>query len=283
MTQAANQPLSRDGVTARTLPPEELREARRSLLENGYVAFRNVVSKEKLSDLRTRIMDEYERAKGTGGLFSGGGAISGHLNCFPGEESRFVYEAVEEHGIVDLIQSVSPQSIEPLHVGCNLNLPNSVPQHYHIDGPFATSFFVVNIAVVDTDLVNGAIDVLPGTHKTFYKYWRFALERKYRLTTRLPLRQGDVLVRLSTVWHRGMPNHSSIPRPMVALTLGEKNRPVVNPDPFRINGGRIMFYPNWYRTNFLGRLRERTFVTAPFTYSAYRFVSSLFGDKGYSP
>jgi Phytanoyl-CoA dioxygenase (PhyH) len=283
MSQPANQVTSPEGIGPRALSHDDLEQSRRSFREHGYVAFRNVVSKERLSALRTRLIDEYERVRDTGNLFSGGGAISGHLNCFPGEESRFAYDAIQQHGIVDFIRSVTAKSIDPLHVGCNLNLPNSVPQHYHIDGPFATGFFVVNVAVVDTDLVNGAIDVLPGTHKRFYKYWRFALERKDRLTTRLPLWQGDVLVRLSTLWHRGMPNNSNAPRPMVAFTLGETNRPVVNADPFRINGGKIMFYPNWYRTNFLGRLRERTFVTAPFTYSAYRFVSSLFGDKGYSP
>jgi len=32
----------------------------------------------------------------------------------------------------------------------------------------------------------------------------------------------------------------------------------------------------------VGQLRERTFVAAPITYSAYRFVRSLVGNKGYA-
>ena len=46
-------------------------------------------------------------------------------------------------------------------------------------------------------------------------------------------------------------------------------------------GAEIEFRQNWYRPDLLGRLRERTFVAAPITYSAYRFVRSLYGTKGY--
>lgn len=253
----------------------------REFAENGYVILRNVVSKDELSELRAAIIDEFERAKKSGDLFSGGGAISGHLNCFPGERSRFAYEALARGGIPALIEDLYPGSRAALNVGCNLNLPKSVVQHYHSDSAFLEAYMVVNVAVVDTDLVNGAIDVIPGTHKTFYKYWRFAVERPQRLRVRLPLSQGDVLLRASTLWHRGMPNLASAPRPMIAMTFGDR-RATHPADPFRANDGKIMFYPNWYSPNALGRLRERTFVAAPFTYSAYRFVRSLFGNKGYA-
>jgi hypothetical protein len=255
---------------------------RRSFGEDGYFILRNVVSKEKLSRLGSRILEEFERAKGTGSLFSGGGLMSGHLNCFPGEESRFVYEELQERGIIDVIRAVFPKAERAPNVGCNLNLPGSVPQHYHFDSNYFTKDFVLaNIAVVDTDLANGALDVLPGTQKKFYKYWRFALERPYRLSTRIPLDQGDVLVRSSNLWHRGMPNNSSTPRPMLALRWEDGGS--LDEDPFRVQGRQIAFHANWFRTNMLGRLRERMFVTAPVSYAAYRFVRSLVGNKGYAP
>jgi ectoine hydroxylase-related dioxygenase (phytanoyl-CoA dioxygenase family) len=245
---------------------------------DGYVIVSSVVSKDKLSALRSQLIGEFERSKASGALFQGGGSISGHLNCFPGNDSRFVYDELKEHGVIDLVKSLYSRSMA-LRVGLNLNLPKSVAQHYHMDGLFMEDFIIVNVAVVDTDLVNGAIDVLPGTHKRFYKYWRYALERQYRRTTRLPLKQGDVLIRTSRLWHRGMPNLGPAARPMLALTFGETCAPT--DDPFQANGGKIAFEPNWFRTNMLGRLRERTFVTAPITYSAYRFVRSLVGNKGY--
>ncbi len=266
----------------RPLTEDERRRFKQSFEDDGYFIVRNVVSKEKLSVLRATLMDEFESARRSGRLISGGGGISGHLNSFPGEGSRFAYDALVARGIVDLIRDIYPGSIGTPNVGCNLNLPKSVAQHYHVDSSFLDHFMVVNVALVDTDLANGAIEVTPGTHRKFYKFWRFAVERPHRFSKRLPLGQGDVLVRASTLWHRGMPNHTTTPRPMLAFTLGQGQSEQQRLDPFRVNDGKIMFYENWYRPNMLGRLRERTFVVAPFTYSAYRFVRSLFGNKGYA-
>jgi len=260
---------------------DEIEKHRDDYQRDGYVVFRNVVSKDKLAELTRTLSEEFERAKSSA-LFSGGGTISGHLNCFPGESTRFIYEELERYGIVDLVKEFSPKSASHFNVGCNFNMPGSVAQHYHADGLFLEDFVVVNTAVVDTDLGNGAIDLLPGTHKRFYKYWEFAVQRLGRLTTRIPMQRGDVLMRSSVLWHRGMPNYTSTPRPMVALTFGEKHHNAVDGDPFRHNDGKIMFQPNWYTPSALGRLRERTFVAAPITYDAWRFARSLYGNKGYA-
>jgi ectoine hydroxylase-related dioxygenase (phytanoyl-CoA dioxygenase family) len=274
----------RESPAPQRLSHDEREAFRRGYDENGYYIFRNLVPGDALSALRGRLSEAFERAEREGGLFAGGGRISGHLNCFPGAESRFAYEAIERRGIVDLVRACLPGLQGTLRVGCNFNLPNSVPQHYHVDSQFLDEFVVVNVAVVDTDLVNGAIDVLPGTHKQFYRYWQFAARRLNRLTTRLPLKRGDVLVRSSNLWHRGMPNRSAAPRPMLAFTFGDGERrakPGPAADPFQVDAGKITFHPNWYRPNLAGRLRERTFVAVPITYATYRFVRSLFGTKGY--
>jgi len=261
--------------------PIDPEQVRRSFARDGYFVFRNVVSKGELADLRLKILAEYDRTVHTGSLFSGGGRISGHLNCSPGGAARFAYDTLVEHGILEVAKEILPRARGAVRVGCNLNLPGSVAQHYHTDGLFLEDFMVVNVAAVDTTIENGAIDVLPGTHRKFYKYWRFAFERPYRGTTRLPLSQGDVLIRTSNLWHRGMPNLTSVPRPMLAFTLGERRDDDAARDPF-LNGSTITFEKNWYSDDLLGRLRERTFVKAPFTYNAYRFVRSLYGNKGYA-
>jgi ectoine hydroxylase-related dioxygenase (phytanoyl-CoA dioxygenase family) len=149
-----------------------------------------------------------------------------------------------------------------------------------MDGIFLQSYVIVNVCVVDTDLNNGAIDIVPRTHKRFYRYWEFAAQRVYRDSTRLPMSQGDVLIRLSTLWHRGMPNHTQNARPMLAVTLGEKG--VDTDDPLAYARGQVEFQANWFKTSLLGQLRERTTVMAPITYSAYRFAHSLISNKGYA-
>jgi Phytanoyl-CoA dioxygenase (PhyH) len=247
--------------------------------KDGYLVFRNLVSPERLSALHQQLAKAFDEAKRSGQLFSGGGTISGHLNCFPGEASRFAYEALESHGIVELVRTLFPKATRMPNVGCNFNLPHSVAQHYHADRNFLDHFMIANVAVVDTTIANGAIDIIPGSHQKFYKYWRFAVERVARGSTRIEMKQGDVLVRTSNLWHRGMPNVTDTPRPMVAFTWEDGGS--AQADPFKAEGGKIAFRQNWYRPTRIGRLRERTFVTAPITYSAYRFVTSLYGTKGY--
>jgi hypothetical protein len=258
------------------LSAERIGEIRHELDERGYVVLRGVVPQARIDAFTTELMSDYRESD----KFKGGGTFSGHLNCFPGEHSRFFYDEIESYGIVDAIHSIRPDQPNDVRATLNFNLPGSVAQHYHADGLYTDDFLVCNIAVVDTDLVNGAIDVLPGTNREFLKFWRYATQRTYRLTTRLPMKRGDILLRKSTLWHRGMPNKTEVPRPMMSLTFGEKSAP--DGDPFLVNDGRILFYPNWFSTSRLGQLRERTFVTAPYTYSAYRFVKSLRGNRGYS-
>jgi len=174
---------------------------------------------------------------------------------------------------------VRPDIADSVRATLNFNLPGSVAQHYHTDGLYTKEFLICNIAVVDTEIANGAIDVLPGSHQKWYPFWKFVVERVATRTTRLAMRQGDVLIRSSNLWHRGMPNLTAVPRPMMALTWEDGGS--TEPDPFKVFDGQITFRPNWYRPTLLGRLRERTFIAAPITYDAYRFVRSFYKRKGY--
>ena len=172
------------------MPADEVRDLKRSLDEDGYVVIRDVVSKERLAELADAVGQELERAKRDGELFHGGGSLSGHLNSFPGEGSRFVYDDIAERGILDLARAVDEEKAERLRVTMNYNLPGSDAQFYHIDDLFSEAFLICNVAVVDTDVTNGAIDLLPGTNDRFYRFWEYAVQRKYRLTTADPDASG---------------------------------------------------------------------------------------------
>ena len=262
------------------LSAEQIRALSERLDTEGYAVLRGVVSRDRLEQFRNDLIEQYEFARDHGDLFPGGGMLTGHLNCYPGEGARFIYDEIEDHGLVELAAARDPSAAKRPRSTLNFNLPGSVAQHYHMDGLYTESFLICNIAVVDTDVENGAIDLLPGTNREFYKFWRYALERKYRLSTRVALSQGDVILRLSTTWHRGMPNMTDVPRPMAAITFGEQGAP--EGDPYDEHEGKVVFYPNWYGTGRIGQLRERTYRAAPITYSSYRFVRSLYGNKGYS-
>ena len=256
------------------------REAlKKTFAEDGYFVIKNVIPQDKLAELHKNLSTAFDEGKKNGTLFSGGGMMSGHLNCFPGQGARFIYDILEERGIIDVIREIEPAASRMPNVGCNFNLPGSYIQHYHADRNFTNHFMILNVAVIDTVIENGAMELIAGTHKKFYPYWKFALENPKKNSIRMPMKQGDIIVRTSNVWHRGMPNKTSQPRPMVAFTWedgGSKHE-----DPFAVEGGQIKFRPNWFRPTKFGRIRETMFVKVPLTYSTFRFVSSLYGKKGY--
>jgi hypothetical protein len=244
---------------------------RRAFAQNGYLTFEGVVDKEKLDVVRADILHAYARAKDTGRLFTGGGTVSGHLNCFPGAASRFVYETLEDRGIFDIVRALSPVRLRAPNIGCNLNLAGSRQQNEHVDGYASEPFLIVNVAARDTDLANGAMEVLPGTHDQTYKYWQLALARPER--RRLVMKQGDVAIRTSALWHRGMPNSTGEARPMLAFTWEDGGS--TRGDPYSVNEGNIAFFPNRYGTGWRAQVRERAFVAAPRLGLLYRVVRSL--------
>lgn len=259
-------------MTIPELAPEQLPLTRMRFAQDGYVVLPSVVPAEKLATLARNLRDEYSVQRASGALFDGGGNLSGHLNCFPGVGSRFVWEALRESGVVGFVQSLSSTPLRQPNVGCNLNLPGSHAQNEHVDGYAESPFLIVNVAAVDTDLQNGATEILPGTHLLAPKYWQIALTARIR--KRPPLRQGDVVIRTSTLWHRGMPNRTQDPRPMLAFTW--ENGGSTEADPYLAHEGQIRFLPNRFRTDWKGRLIERAFVSAPKLGTAYHIARSLF-------
>lgn len=255
------------------LTADEIAAAKQAYATDGYFILRNLVSAELLAGLAASLSQEFNRMAGSGELFSGGGLVSGHLNCFPGAGARPVYETLQQRGVIDLIRELHPNANRMPNVGCNFNLPGSHTQHWHLDRPFNRSFMIANVTVVDTTAENGATDVIPGSHQRFYKYTQFVLQGVARNNRRIISNRGDVVVRSSNVWHRGMTNATSVPRPMLAFTWEDGGSS--EPDPFSFNGGRIRFLPNWFKLTPMGRLRERLFVKLPISYSALRFARSL--------
>lgn len=250
---------------------DKIRDLGSFFAREGYVALPNVVSKARLAELTEQLRGEYARARSAGELFAGGGTISGHLNCFPGSQSRFVYDELERYGVFDFVQKVSPAATRMPNIGCNLNLPNSSAQNAHADGNVATPFLIVNVAPVDTDLENGAMEAVPGTHLREYKYWQYALSGKPAL--RMSMSAGDVIIRLSSLWHRGMPNRSKLIRPMLAFTWENGGSELT--DPYTAHGGKITLLSNRYSQDLSGRLQERAFASFPALGKAYLFMRSV--------
>jgi len=270
-------PTEREKPMRSTFEPDVVHALQKQVDEQGYAVLRGVVPRHSLAQYASTVSEEYEKAP----KFKGGGTVTGHLNCFPGRSARFAWDELEASGLVDAVYAMRAGRPNQMRVTMNFNLAGSVAQHYHIDGAYLDDFLICNLAVVDTTLINGAIDLLPGTNREFMPFWKYALTRQYKKSTRLEMQAGDVLLRKSNLWHRGMPNKSKVARPLLSFTFGEKGAP--EGDPFEVNNGDFEFYANWYRTSRAGRARERTFKMFPLSYSAYRFATSLRDSKrGYA-
>jgi ectoine hydroxylase-related dioxygenase (phytanoyl-CoA dioxygenase family) len=150
-------------------------------------------------------------------------------------------------------------------------LPNSSAQNPHADGNVATPFPIVNVAPIDTDIENGAMEAVPGTHLHEYKYWQYALSGKPAI--RMRMSAGDVIIRLSSLWHRGMPNRSKAIRPMLAFTWEDGGNDLA--DPYTEHGGKITLLSNRYARNLSGRLQERAFASLPALGKGYLFIRSV--------
>jgi hypothetical protein len=253
------------------MTPQRSEDVRRAFAVDGCAVIRDIVSKPRLQKLRAELSAEFARVRSSGALFSGGGMFSGHLNCFPGAPSRFAYDELVEAGVIDLLRELSPQAVRMPNIGCNFNLPSSRAQNCHIDGYASQAFAIVNVAVVDTTLVNGALELTPGSHLKQYKYHEFVLAR--RPARRITMNTGDVLIRTSSLWHRGMPNKSTSVRPMLGFTWEEGGSPLE--DPYTIHDGEIRFLPNRYGLDLAGQIRERAFAALPALGSSYLFARSI--------
>ncbi len=271
--------LENNNVSASVpLSAAEIETARQSFARDGFVILRDVVPAQPLADLHASLATEFERVSRSGEIFSGGGRMSGHLNCFPGAGARFVFDTLQRRGIIDLIRTLHPAAVRMPNIGCNFNLPGSTTQHWHTDQPFTREFIIANVALVDHTVENGATDIIPGTHRRLYRYTEFVFGKVERNKQRALMSRGDVLIRSSNTWHRGMTNSTPVPRPMLAFTWEDGGSH--QQDPFSVHGGQITFLPNWFKLNALGRMRERLFVKVPIAYTTLRLARSLI-DREY--
>lgn len=156
--------------------------------------------------------------------------------------------ALRDDGFVVLHRAIEPAHIEMLRermlgegvknafYSGNTCLPNTTQQPLHVDAgqlwpnlKVATPAYglVVNVPVVDATSANGSTELWPGTHLDTTRALNDGdiklpptIEERLRAECK-PLQPnvpaGSVLIRDMRLWHRGMPNLTDQPRPMIAM------------------------------------------------------------------
>jgi hypothetical protein len=163
----------------------------------------------------------------------------GHLQQGPPPMAPYVFaDYVANPLICDALQAILGDGAYCEFYNGNTNCPDSTYQQLHLDAMHAstsdgvaapTSAVVVNVVPQNVDEHNGAVELWPGTHTivvpTPVPDGAIAARRLEVPPLRGTFRKGDVLLRDSRLWHRGVPNRSQEYRHMIAMVVVKADKP----------------------------------------------------------
>lgn len=173
----------------------------------------------------------------------------GHLQQGPPPMAPYVFpDYVANSLIYDALRTILGEGAYCEFYNGNTNCPGSAYQQLHLDAMHTastgeaaapTSAVVVNVVPQDVDEHNGAVELWPGTHMivvpTPVPDDAIAARRATTAPMRGVIRKGDVLLRDSRLWHRGVPNPSGEYRHMIAMVVVNADKPRGRPIVFSRN------------------------------------------------
>jgi ectoine hydroxylase-related dioxygenase (phytanoyl-CoA dioxygenase family) len=218
--------ISPDEIQSGCLLPDTLRRATRELHDAGYVVLEQVMDAGMIGRVRDAYRTLFEahiqkpeiRAR----LDAGNPYVGMYLPFTP----PFSEEIISANPLAVQVMEAAMGEIVCVMYHSNTTLQGNDVQPIHIDMPnllfpgfpVATPpwLMVVNIPLIDFTLENGSTEVWPGTHLNTEV--DNLLERCATMpSVRTNVRAGDLIVRDLRLWHRGMPNHTSAIRTMLAI------------------------------------------------------------------
>ena len=227
--------LSQDDLERHSLGAQELQMALHALRRDGFVVLHNAISLAHIESLRQRMLADVAAILALDDVpfqFN-----DGHLQQDPPPFPPYLFRDVLANDfVVEITRAALGEGVQNAFYSGNTCLPNETRQPLHVDtGQLwaglqqATPAFglVVNVPVVDMTPENGSTELWPGTHldttrsidETDIKLG--PAEESERRAAVAPLQPcvpaGSVLIRDLRLWHRGMPNRTTTPRPMIAM------------------------------------------------------------------
>jgi hypothetical protein len=204
--------------------------------EDGFVVLNDVIDLTHLALLRERMLEDLPQI-----LARDDAPYNWHTGNVQQDPPPFPPYLFRDVLLNDAAIAVSGAMMGPgikngLYTG-NTSLPGEREQPVHVDyaGQLWPNLDVatpahgifVQVPVVAMDATNGGIELWPGTHRdpTIHVHRgdskvppdRVARRREIVPPLQPSVRWGSILLRDTRIWHRGMPNHTDIPRPMIAM------------------------------------------------------------------
>jgi hypothetical protein len=216
------------------LSSQHLQTAVSALQNDGFVILRDIVDKEHIRVLRDRMLTDLQAILSRPDVpFN---FTPGNLQQDPPPFHPFLFRDVLLNDLViDITHAILGDGVKNIMYSGNTALQSELRQPVHPDigqlwpnlqHATPPTMFVVNVPLVNTDARNGSTEFWPGTHKdTRYviggslRVSEEHVEERRKLCPpfQATLECGDAVIRDVRMWHAGMPNHTSQPRPMIAM------------------------------------------------------------------
>ena len=235
-----------------TLSATHRKQVFAAMQRDGVLVLDQVIAHAPLDALKERMDRDSAELLAFCDSVGGNPRDRGHLQQGPPPFTPYVFaEYVANPLVADALRTILGKDAYCEFYNGNTNCPDSTFQELHLDAPHPeaalteapgssaiaapTSAVVVNVVPQDVDETNGAVELWPGTHgivvPTPVPVDAIEPRRAESPPIRGSFRKGDVLLRDSRLWHRGVPNGSAEYRHMIAMVFvaGDKppGRPIV--------------------------------------------------------
>lgn len=225
-----------DDRAAGRLSGDSLRAAVDAVRSDGFVVLNDVVDPAHLDILHQRMIDDLDALRARPDAPYNWNA--GNLQQDPPPFPPYLFSDVLQNPfVISVTSAVLGPRIKNVMYGGNTALPGDQRQPVHADvghlwpidvleSPHPAAQLVVNVLTVDVSPENGATELWPGTHRELgvgigddIKISAQALEDRRAICAPIQptFRRGSMMIRDIRLWHAGMPNRTSAPRPMIAM------------------------------------------------------------------
>jgi Phytanoyl-CoA dioxygenase (PhyH) len=207
-------------------------EQTRYLLEtDGIISCKGAFSRAWVEQVREDIDAAFEEARCREGGAVGRGPNRWYVEIHP-EALRGFVDLVDHPWVRSVCETILGPDYQIVEVGFDTPFPGATLQPWHRDFPspretwdeHRLTSLAFNLTTVDTTDEMGPFEIAPGTqwdrgddfdHEQFPPKSRFA--RYEALAQRKYPQVGDISARSALTIHRGTPNRSRVPRPVLVL------------------------------------------------------------------
>lgn len=151
-----------------------------------------------------------------------------HFLPMPFDRPCYAPEFFFDPVVLAIVRGIMDDRVVADQWGCDVPLAGSVFQQFHADyqrplfaeaPDLALPAYMLNVSfgLDGITSANGPMEIAPGTHRMARSEALRAVEVSEIATQTIQLERGDVLIRHPWALHRGTPNTTAMPRPLVTI------------------------------------------------------------------